>query len=346
MSENQRLLNGARTLVRTELPGLFRHGPYPKTRGWLLWLSLLSLANCRSTPDERLTPLPTDRLARLQEWYVDGRADLTTARLIDTLHWLAVDQNGYAVVHAIDSRYAYDEQNRLSQQTVSGHRFRESGPERSILMHQYQYTASQLTVSTIADRLDSWQGPTRFSWQQVIPLNQQGLVEQQPQLGNMYTSGDNIFAGVSELFHLCLHIGLQDSLRRYDDHGYLIGATTKFIPAWSEPYQLTQSIVSGNVVNRQLQPVGSKPTVGTTERWLMQYDRSRPTIPNPHQFSGSISRDLPTKTLYYAPNQPIPRTDEYRYDYDTQGRVVRYYISRQEQGGSRLHTVGKLTYQP
>ncbi len=81
---------------------------------------MLRLTACRSTPEEPPIPLTAGQLVRLQEWYVDGRASQPTTSSADTLRWLAVDKDSYYIVHALDSRYAYDEQNRLSQQTVNG----------------------------------------------------------------------------------------------------------------------------------------------------------------------------------------------------------------------------------
>jgi hypothetical protein len=249
------------------------------------------------------------------------------------------------IVHAVDSRYAYDEQNRLSQQTVNGYRNAE-GRERAIWTHQYHYSPTQLTISSTVERPDHWSGTMRWATQQDVPLNQQGLVERQPQLGDIYYRGDNGYSGISQLLWPCLILGIQDSLRRYDAQGYLTSSLIPVVYWGEETRRLTQPVEAGNVVTRRMQPVANPPTIATTERWLVEYDRSRPAVPNPHLFLGSVSRNLILKTQYYPKGQSVPQVDHYDYEYDDKGRVVRYLISRQDQGTRVVHQVGKLTYQP
>lgn len=310
----------------------------------MLWWAVLSLTACRSTPEEPLTPLPTGQLVRLQEWYVDGHASQSTTSSADTLRWLAVDKDSYYIEHAFDSRYAYDEQNRLSQQTVNGYRNAE-GRERAIWTHHYHYSPTQLTILSTVERPDHWSGPFRWAAQRNIPLNQQGLVERQPQMGDIHSGGDNGYLGVSRLLWPCLALGIQDSLRRYDAQGYL-SSLIPVVYRGEKLRRLTQSVEAGNVINRYVQPVANQPTIATTERWFVEYDRSRPAIPNPHAFLGSVSRNLVLKMQYYPAGQSLPQVDYYDYEYDAKGRVVRYSISQQSQGTRILRHVGKLTYQP
>ncbi|GAB2558368.1 hypothetical protein [Spirosoma aerophilum] len=316
---------------------------------WLIGLGiLLNLAGCRPDQEDSLTPRTTDQLARLEEWVVAGPASQTgTAMLTDTLNWLKVDQTYYYIQHAIKSSYRYDGQNRLSQQTTGGYRNdSDYGRTQSIRTHQYQYNANQLTIRTTLDWINSWNGSASFSGQQHLALNQERLVDRQPQLGDVYSPGDNGYSGISRLFSTCLNPFIRDTLRRYDAQGYLMEAANGLPSLGADFWQLSQSINVGNVVSHQLltKPTSLFTPDAESTRWVEEYDRNRPTIPNPHQFLGSTSRNLVVRTLQYYSNQSKPSVFVYRYEYDAKGRVERYFISLDQQGVSTLQTVGKLTY--
>ncbi|GAB4021261.1 hypothetical protein [Spirosoma koreense] len=307
-------------------------------------LLLTSFSCQQETP---LAPRSTDQIAQLQEWSVSGPASNTaTVQTGDTLVWLKIDDAYYSIATATSSTFSYDSQQRLTTQRTNGYRNdTEYGRSQSFQTYTYSYSPTQVTILKEGKRMSGSYTYGTFATQQYLPLTEQGLVTSQPRFEGRYSEGDNGYSGVSMLFNASFEDRAQDTLRRYDQQGYLTQTTMVSNQAVYRHWRLSRTIDAGNVTGSVLTQPGTPAAPAETQLFgtLCQYDPAQPNIPNPHQFLGTASRNLIVKLIYY-PTGFNPTTQTYRYEYDKQGRVTRYYISSGVLPERKLYLIGRITY--
>ena len=313
---------------------------------FLVGISLM-LGTLSCNHDQALTPRSTDQIARLQEWHLSAPASNTAnLNLADSLTWMKLGDAYYYISTSTSSTFVYDGQNRLSKQQTKGYRNdTDYGRSQSNRTYSYTYSSTQLTVLREGKRLSGSYGYDSLATRQYLPLNQQGLVTSQPLFDARYSDGDNGYSGVSLLFSTSLEARAKDTLRQYDSEGYLTQTTLVSTQAVDRPWRLSQTIEAGNITGSQLTQLARSTTLTESplSRTFCQYDLARATIPNPHQFLGTSSRNLLVKLIYYPAGFP-PTSQTYRYEYDKIGRVIRYSISSELATKTTLYLIGQITY--
>ncbi|WP_460977738.1 hypothetical protein [Spirosoma knui] len=289
----------------------------------------VALLGCRETSVPVPAAQSTEPIARIWERVLTKSVALTPSQA-DTLQFVQLADGYHAVNHGMDSWFTYDQSGRLITQRIDGYRYGE-GLEMKQQTYTYHYSSEMLTM-TRESVSKNRSGPYSKSTQQ-IPVDAQGHVAYSPQIYPFFYWTDT---GLSALFRNVLLAFAGDTLRTYDADGF-ITRIQQVSQSSSNGFRVSQvqEVSDGNVIQTRkireslnlLNPSASPPEVLESNQY--EFDKSRPGLRNPYPFLGNTNRNLVVRSVTTAGNGTPLYSEEYRYEYDTKGRVKRYFITNE-----------------